>query len=148
MSIFTEVINNLFCVVLFDRLLRKVDRVRDSFFPWLDGFWHFNKVSIYLSIYLSASLALRIRLMCSSKEMFKLPCNELTQAQYLNRRGYNLSLLNQEIQRVHTITHSHKRLTQTYPSGCRIPPRPSLNIIYFWQTHLHSLILPTLCYFV
>ena len=26
--------------------------VRD-FFPWLDGFWHFNKVSIYLSIYLS-----------------------------------------------------------------------------------------------
>ena len=27
MSIFTEVINNLFCVVLFDRLLRKVDRI-------------------------------------------------------------------------------------------------------------------------
>ena len=27
MSIFTEVINNLFCVVLFDRLLRNVDRI-------------------------------------------------------------------------------------------------------------------------
>ena len=27
MSIFTEVINNLFCVVLFDRLLRNIDRI-------------------------------------------------------------------------------------------------------------------------
>ena len=62
------------------------------------------------------SLALRIRLMCSSNEMFKLRWNELTQAQYLNRRGYNLILLNQEIQRVHTITHSH-----TSDSPTRIP---------------------------
>ena len=30
MSIFTEVINNLFCVVLFDRLLRKVDRIYNN----------------------------------------------------------------------------------------------------------------------
>ena len=89
------------------------------------------------------SLALRIRLMCSSNEMFKLRWNELTQAQYVNRRGYNLILLNQEIHSVHTITH--KRLTHTYPSGCRTPPRLSLNIIYFSQTHLHSLILPTNC---
>ena len=33
------------------------------------------------------SLALRIRRICSSNETFKLRCNELTQAQYLNRRG-------------------------------------------------------------
>ena len=30
MSIFTEVINNLFCVVLFDRLLRNVDRIYNN----------------------------------------------------------------------------------------------------------------------
>ena len=78
--------------------------------------------------------------MCSSNEMFKLRCNELTQEQYLN------SLLNQKIQRVHTITHSH-----TSDSPTRIPlavgyhpATPPLNIINFSQTHLHSLILPTL----
>ena len=43
-------------------------------------------------------------------------------------------------------THSHKRLTHTYLSSCRIPPGHSLNIrIYFSQAHLHSLILPTFC---
>ena len=27
------------------------DQISKGFVPWLDGFWHFNKVSIYLSIY-------------------------------------------------------------------------------------------------
>ena len=45
--------------------------------------------------------------------------------------------------------HSHKRLTHTYLSSCRIPPGHSLNIrVYFSQAHLHSLILPAFCQFV
>ena len=31
-------------------------QISKGFVPWLDGFWHFNKVSIYLSIYLSIVL--------------------------------------------------------------------------------------------
>ena len=80
-------------------------------------------------------------------QKFKVRCNELTQAEYRNRRGYNLGLLKQEIQRVPYHTRSHKRLTHTFPSSCRIPPSHSLNIFYFPPTHLHSLILPTLCYY-
>ena len=68
-------------------------------------------------------LVLRIRRICSSNE-------------------------NRKIQRVHATTHTHKRLTHTYPSNCRISPSHSLNIIYFSQAHLHSLILPTRCYVV
>ena len=41
------------------------------------------------------SLALRLRRICSSDETFKLRTNELRT--YLNKRGYNLSFLNQEI---------------------------------------------------
>ena len=65
------------------------------------------------------SLALRIWRICSFNETFKLHCNESTQAQYLNRRGYDLGLLSQEIQRVHTvctIKHIH-----TSNSPTRIP---------------------------
>ena len=41
---------------------------------------------------------------------------------------------------------SHALLTHTYPSSFRITPSHSLNIIYFSQTYIHSLILPwTLC---
>ena len=80
-------------------------------------------------------------------QKFKLRCNELTQAEYRNRRGYNLGLLKQEIQRVPYHTRSHKRLTHTFPSSCRLPPSHSLNILYFPPTHLYSLILPTLCYY-
>ena len=75
------------------------------------------------------SLALRIQSVCSSNETFKLRCNQLTQAQYLNRRGYNLGLLKQECSYFHK--NSHKELTHTYSSSCRIPPSHSLNIIYF-----------------
>ena len=48
------------------------------------------------------SLALRLRLICSSDESFTLRANELIK--YLNDRGYNLSFLKKEIQRVHAIT--------------------------------------------
>ena len=65
------------------------------------------------------SLALRIWRICSFNEKFKLRCNESTQAQYLNRHGYDLGLLSQEIQHVHTvctIKHIH-----TSNSPTRIP---------------------------
>ena len=45
------------------------------------------------------SLALRLRRICSSDATFTLRTNELIQ--YLNNRGYNLSLLKHEIQHVH-----------------------------------------------
>ena len=92
------------------------------------------------------SLALRIRRICSFRSS-NCVVNELTQAEYRNRRGYNLGLLKQEIQRVPYHTRSHKRLTHTFPSSCRLPPSHSLNILYFPPTHLHSPILPTLCYY-
>ena len=56
------------------------------------------------------SLALRIRRICYFNKTYKLCCNELTQ--YLNRRVYNVGFLNQEKQRVHTIT----TLTHTNPA--------------------------------
>ena len=83
------------------------------------------------------SLALRIRTICSSNET------------------YNIGILNQEIQSVHTITHTH-----TSDSPTRIPLvvgyhpatrsissifHKHIYIIYISQAHLHSLILPTLC---
>ena len=61
----------------------------------------------------------QIQRICSFNETFKLHCNESTQAQYLNRRGYDLGLLSQEIQHVHTvctIKHIH-----TSNSPTRIP---------------------------
>ena len=48
------------------------------------------------------SLFLRLRRICSSNETFTLRTNELKK--YLNKRGYNLSFLNREFQRVRTIT--------------------------------------------
>ena len=63
-------------------------------------------------------------------------CNEL-----LHRLGYDHGLLNQEIQRVHTITHTDTQtpsqtisdsiMTHMCLSWCRIPPNPSLKFIYF-----------------
>ena len=78
------------------------------------------------------SLALRIQSVCSFNQTFKLRCNELTQAQYLNRRGYNLGLLKQEIQRVHTFTKTHTRNSPTrIPLVVGYHPPIPLNIIYF-----------------
>ena len=53
------------------------------------------------------SLALRLRRICSSDDTFTLRTNELKT--YLNKRGYNLSFLNQEIGRVNDITRSDVR---------------------------------------
>ena len=97
------------------------------------------------------SLALRIQSVCSSNETFKLRCNELTQAQYLNRRGYNLSLLKQEIQRVHAFTKTHTRNSPTripLVVGCHPAIRSISSIFHQVATHLHYLIHPTLCHYV
>ena len=97
------------------------------------------------------SLALRIQSVCSSNETFKLRCNELTQAQYLNRRGYNLSLLKQEIQRVHAFTKTHTRNSPTripLVVGCHPAIRSVSSIFHQVATHLHYLIHPTLCHYV
>ena len=67
------------------------------------------------------SLFLRLRRICSSSETFTLRTNELKT--YLNKRGYNLSFLNREIQRVRTITHAEaltpKNVSTNQPS--RVP---------------------------
>lgn len=63
------------------------------------------------------SLALRLRRICSS-ESFTLRANELIQ--YLNDRGYNLSFLKREIQRVHAITRN-----ETLKSSQTITNQPS-----------------------
>ena len=79
------------------------------------------------------SLALRLQRICSSDESFTLRANKLIQ--YLNNRGYNLSFLRKEIQRVHA-THATKhlnpvRLPQANPVAFRlhhIQPCPSFCI--------------------
>ena len=67
------------------------------------------------------SLFLRLRRICSSSETFTLRTNELKT--YLNKRGYNLSFLNREIQRVRTITRAEaltpKNVSTNQPS--RVP---------------------------
>ena len=63
-------------------------------------------------------LALRLRCICSSDETFALRTNELIQ--YLNNRGYSLSFLKHEIQRVHTIT----RVEALQPSVTTSDPPP------------------------
>ena len=68
------------------------------------------------------SLALRLRRICSSDvESFTLRANELIK--YLNDRGYNLSFLKEEIQRVHAITHNEtlKPSQTTTNRPCRVP---------------------------
>ena len=67
------------------------------------------------------SLALRLRRICSSDETFTVRTNELIQ--YLNNRGYNLSFLKHEVQRVHTITRTDapKPSTSTSNSPSHVP---------------------------
>ena len=88
------------------------------------------------------SLALRIWRICSFNETFKLHCNESTQAQYLNRRGYDLGLLSQEIQRVHTVCtikhiHSSNSPTRTLLVVGYHPATRSISSIF----HKHKYIL-------
>ena len=67
------------------------------------------------------NLALRLRRICSSDESFTLRANELIQ--YLNDRGYNLSFLRKEIQRVHAITRNEtlKPSQSTTSQPSRVP---------------------------
>ena len=92
-------------------------------------------------------LALLLRRKCSSDERFTLRANELIQ--YLNDRGYNLSFLRKEIQRVHEITRNEtlkpSQTTRSQPS--RIPLvityNPALRSISTTiQRHLKSFHLP------
>ena len=53
---------------------------------------------------ISFSLVLRLRRICSSDDTFTKRTTELKT--YLNKRGYNLSFLDQEIRRVHNITRT------------------------------------------
>ena len=73
------------------------------------------------------SLALRLRRICSSDETFKQRSNELKS--YLNKRGYNLSFLNQEVERVHNITRT-QALTPKDTSTTNQPQRVPLVITY------------------
>ena len=82
------------------------------------------------------SLALRLRRTCSSDESFTLRAKKLIQ--YLDDRGYNVSFLKREIQRVHAITRnetlkpsqtttnqpSRVPLVITYNPALRSPPPP------------------------
>ena len=71
-------------------------------------------------------LALRLRRICSSDKSFTLRANELIQ--YLYDRGYNLSFLRKEIQRVHATTRNETlKPSQTTTSQ---PSRVSLVITY------------------
>ena len=73
------------------------------------------------------TLALRIRRICSSDETFKQRTNELKS--YLNKRGYNLSFLNQEIERVHNITRTNALNPKDTPTTNQ-PQRVPLVITY------------------
>ena len=73
------------------------------------------------------SLALRLRRICSSNETFTLRTNELKS--YLNKRGYNLSFLNQEIKRVHNITRT-EAIAPKDTSETNQPKRVPLVITY------------------
>ena len=73
------------------------------------------------------SLALRLRRICSSDETFKLRTNELRT--YLNKRGYNLSFLNQEIGRVNGIPRSDAIATRD-TSDTNQPIRVPLVVTY------------------
>ena len=59
------------------------------------------------------SLALQLRRICSSDETFKQRSNELKS--YLNKQGYNLPLLNQEVERIHNITRTQALTPKTLP---------------------------------
>ena len=72
------------------------------------------------------SLALRLRRICSSDETFTLRTNELIQ--YLNNRGYNLSFLKHEIQRVHAI--ARKETLKPSQTTSNQPSRVPLVITY------------------
>ena len=73
------------------------------------------------------SLALRLRRICSSDETFKQRSNELNS--YLNKRGYNLSFLNQEVGRVQNNTRT-QALTPKDTTTANQPQRVTLVITY------------------
>ena len=77
-----------------------------------DGIDQWNCYPLHTKRAFPFNLSLRIQRICSSSETFKLRCNELTQGQYLNRHGSGL--LKQNIQRVHTFTHTHTSNSPTH----------------------------------
>ena len=94
------------------------------------------------------SLALRLRRICSSDDTFTLRTNELKT--YLNKRGYNLSFLNQEIGRVNDITRSDALTNKDTPDTdqpTRVPLVITYNpalpscIIHYSQTLQHSVFI-------
>ena len=74
------------------------------------------------------SLALRLRRICSSDETFKQRSNELKS--YLNKRGCNLSFLNQEVARVQNITRTQALTPKDTTSTTNQPQRVPLVITY------------------
>ena len=75
----------------------------------------------------SAGYIANLRRICSSDDTFTPRTNELKT--YLNNRGYNLSLLNQEIGRVNDITRSDALTNKDTPDTDR-PTRIPLVITY------------------
>ena len=80
------------------------------------------------------SIALRLCRVCSSDETFKQRSNELKS--YLNKRGYKLSFLNQEVAAVHNITRT-KALTPKDTPTTNQPQRvpTSYHIIQLFPTY-------------
>ena len=67
-----------------------------------------------VEVFVPFSLALRLRRICSSDETFKQRSNELKS--YLNKHGYNLSFLNQEVARVLNITRTQTLTPKDTPT--------------------------------
>ena len=63
------------------------------FFPWLDGFWHFNKVSIYLSIYLSIYKEVSWLCWVTHRDFLKHVNGGFLNSQYLSRKISNFENL-------------------------------------------------------
>ena len=90
----------------------------------------------------------RIRRICSSNETFKMRCNELTQTRYLLRTEVDTISVSSTM----TTCSCYQTPANTSDSPTRIPLvigyHPAIRSIssISSQTHLHSLILSTLCH--
>ena len=90
------------------------------------------------------NLALRLRRICSSDDTFNLRSNKLNM-QYLNKRGYNLSFLKQEIRRVRAIQRNTglAPIPQTHRVvSLLLSPITLLFVLFHLSKHFHILLLP------